>query len=296
MDYFSCALQYLPPRALRAAQVIPQEMRKNVCEIRLRSGLPISFTTYKSNVFVSEEGRICTLDNALRLSSCELEECVGRLCRGSVYRYADSLKKGCIVTPEGLRAGICGQALYDDGKMELVEDYTAVNIRIPHYFFGCDAPFMRYVRQKGLCSALIFSPPGVGKTTLIRHLAISLSHSFVICVVDERGEILPQGMTEECGMCDVVRGYPKHIGMDIAVRTLSPQVIICDEIGMQDDIPAILSVQNSGVHLIATAHAHSLEAARRKPNIKLLCDTGVFEKFVRLEKADSGFVIAFEGD
>lgn len=295
MKGFEHAVKYLSPRIRTAVQALSVHgIWENVCEIRLRRGLALSFSTYNGCVFVSSEGRVCKISSAMRCNNEDIRYTLNCLCAGSVYRYADSLKKGYIVTPEGLRAGICGEAVYENGVLSVVDNYTAINIRIPSRYPACVHTVMHHIERHGLCSTLIYSPPGVGKTTLIRELAIRLSQSLRTAVVDEKGEILPAGMCDECGMCDILRGYSKPEGMEIAVRMMSPQVIICDEIGMADDIPAILSVQNSGVPLVATAHSSDMPSLMAKPNIKRLCDSGVFHSFILLEKGDNGMKTVFE--
>ena len=295
MQGFEKAMEYLSPRIRAAAQTLfSNGISDNVCEIRLRRGLPLSFSTYNGCVFVGMGGKVCKISGAVRCLDEDISYTVNCLCAGSVYRYADSLKKGYIVTPDGLRAGICGEAVYENGSLSVVDNYNGVNIRIPKRYPACADTLFRHITTHGLSSMLIYSPPGIGKTTLIRELAIRLSQSLRTAVVDEKGEILPADMCGECGMCDILRGYSKPHGMEIAVRMMSPQVIICDEIGMSDDIPAILSVQNSGVPLIATAHSADMPSLMAKPNIKSLCEGGVFHSFVRLEKGGNGMKTVLE--
>ncbi len=288
------ALEYLPPSLATAARGLG-EVGGRVCEIRIRRGMAMAFSTYDTTVFVNTSGRVCKLSAAVVCGDDDIKYAVNRLCAGAVYRCADALRRGYIVTPEGLRAGICGEAVYEDGRLCVVDNYTSLNLRIPHTHRGCAEPLLRTVLADGPRSMLIFSPPSVGKTTLIRELAVKLSLKYRVAVVDEKGEILPRGMCGDCGMCDILRGYSKPDGMELAVRMLSPQVIICDEIGMADDIPSILSVQNSGVPLIATAHAADMRRLMLKPNLRALCEAGVFEFFIRLEKGDEGMKVIVEG-
>ncbi len=294
MDFFDSAVQYLSPRVKKAAMSLEAETAQKVCEIRLRLDLPLSFSTYTGALFVNNEGKPCRIDKSVITCTEDIKYTLNRLCQGSVYRYADTIKNGYIVTPEGIRAGICGQAVYEGGSLGVIDNYTAVNLRIPRSMDVLCAPIIRQINQNGLCSMLVFSPPGVGKTTLIRALALQLSLKYRVALIDEKGEILPPCMIKGGGMCDILRGYNKPRGMEIAIRTLSPEVIICDEIGMNDDIPSILSVQNSGVSLIATAHAHNISGLMAKPNIRMLCEAGVFERFVRLEKGSDGMKIIFD--
>lgn len=297
MEWFQRAAGYLSPRTAQAAGVLADaDIARNVCEIRLRLNMPMSFSTYNGSVFVSSDMKLCKMENALITAPQDIKHTVNCLCDGSVYRYGDTLKKGYIVTPDGIRAGICGQAIYENGSLSVVDNYTCINLRIPRRVQGCAAPIMRHISLDGLKSMLIFSPSGVGKTTLIREMAIQLSRKYRVAVVDEKGEILPSCFASSCGMCDILSGYSKHEGMELAVRMMSPQVIICDEIGMADDIPAILSVQNSGVPLIATVHCDSKPALFLKPNIKRLCECGVFNCFVRLKRGSDGMEIFIEKD
>lgn len=232
--------------------------------------------------------RPCKISAALKCTPQDVEYTVGRLCAGSLYRYADSLKRGYIVTSEGIRAGIYGEAIYEDGRLSSVDGFCGINLRIPHRVKGVGEAFCTEFFANGICPVLIFSPPGVGKTTLIREMAVILSRKYCVAVIDEKGEIFPRSTDAECGMCDILRGYSKPDGMEMAVRTLAPQVIMCDEIGMKDDIAAILSVQNSGVPLIATAHGDSIASLLEKPNIKCLAESGVFSKYVRLSRSMGG--------
>ncbi|MBE6688736.1 MAG: hypothetical protein E7588_05610 [Ruminococcaceae bacterium] len=297
MERFIKAAVYLPSRLSQAVYALAKRgMGRNVCEIRLRENMPLAFSTYNGCVFVNENMETCKMENAIITAPRDIIYTVNCLCSGSVYRYGDTLKKGYIVTPDGIRAGICGHALYENGVLSVVDNYTGINIRIPRRIEGCAAPVMRNIALEGLNSMLIFSSPGVGKTTLIREMAIQLSRKYGVAVVDEKGEILPACFAGDCGMCDILTGYSKPEGMELAVRMMSPQVIICDEIGMADDISAILSVQNSGVPLIATVHCGTRESLFSKPNIKRLCECGVFSRFVRLERGKDGMEIFIEKD
>ena len=236
----------------------------------------------------------CKIASAIRCTAGDVEYTVNRLCSGSLYRYTDTMKRGYIVTPEGIRAGIYGEAVYDSGRIAAVDGFCGINLRVPHRVRGVGELLCARFFAGGIYPMLIFSPPGVGKTTLIREAAVILSQKYRVVVIDEKGEIFPQSTAGECGMCDVLKGYTKPDGMDIAVRTLSPEMIICDEIGMTDDIPAILSVQNSGVPLMATAHGESIEAILEKPNVRMLCESGVFKRYVRLSRESGGAEIREE--
>ena len=280
--------QYLSPRVREAFFAVSGATKTSVCEIRIRRELPLCFSVYGGTVFVNRNMQMCKISSALRCTGEDVEYTVNRLCSGSLYRYADSLKRGYIVTPEGIRAGIYGEAVYEDGRISVVDGFCGINVRVPHRVRSIGERLCACYFGDGPCPVLIFSPPGVGKTTLIREAAVILSQKYRISVIDEKGEIFPENTARECGMCDVLKGYTKPDGMEIAVRTLAPELIICDEIGMREDIPAILSVQNSGVPLMATAHGDSIEAIMKKPNIRCLCENGVFKRYVRMFAGGGG--------
>lgn len=280
------ALSYLPDRIRDALLRTRSELLDSLCEIRLRCNLPMSLTTLRGNVFINSQGKIVKINDGIVTTAAETELAVNRLSEGSVYRYMNTISEGYIVTRHGIRAGICGECISDG----VVQNFTSVNIRLPRFFENtADAAARRFL-EKGE-SILIFSPPGEGKTTYIRSLAITLSCGRLgaakrVAVIDERGEILPpiSKIYGSAGIIDRLTGYAKPKGMEIATRVLSPEVIICDEIGLSDDLDAILSVQNSGVPLIATTHGRDADSISCRPIIKKLLDRGVFDCLAELKR------------
>ena len=148
---------------------------------------------------------------------------------------------------------------------------------------GCSAKIAEAVFDKGLCSVIIAGPPCSGKTTILRDLACRFAEEYRLRVVlvDERGELAP-GSGRSDRLCDVLRGYPKAEGILQAVRTMSPDVIIFDELGGTDEVRAVASGVNAGVNVICSAHAGSLKEAADRPQIRELLGTRAFEKIVML--------------
>jgi len=152
------------------------------------------------------------------------------------------------------------------------------------------------VYQNGICSALIAGMPASGKTTLLRDLTRQLADGEVfdyrrVCVIDERGEVgaVYYGSAQnDLGVtCDILDGYPKSEGIMIALRALSPDIILCDEIGGEQDVLALQSGVNAGVIFIATIHADSIAQLKRRPQFEALMKTGAFQKIVLLKDRDS---------
>ena len=284
MNEYLYAFDFLSDRLRKAFE--HYRYADSVNEIRLRRGLAFSLTEGTKNIYIDSSGRPSDIKEAIRCSDDDMEFARNRICEGSVYRHMTTILEGYIVTDRGLRVGVCGEGIYSAGRLTSVDRFNSVNIRIPHNVTGCSIELGERYRAHP-ASTLIYSPPGMGKTTFIRDLALELSRCFRVAVADEKCEIFPRlsNYASSGGMLDIFTGYRKAEAMEIATRTMSPELIICDEIGANDDTEAILSMQNSGCRLIATAHAEEKEDLMKKPNIKRLIDGGVFSLVVGLDRS-----------
>lgn len=254
--------------------------KEDITEIRMRADSLMSVTYSGKNV-VSFGGREIYFDEA------ELKDIISKLCEESVHTYGKTLKDGFITISGGLRIGVCGHAVVESGKTVSVRDITSVCIRIPHAVYGVCSDVLKVISPvRTVFPTLFYSPPGEGKTTVIRDIALSLSSDIRrlrVCVVDTRSEIYMKDMFSHT-ICDFLDGYPKGEGIEIATRTLSPEVIICDEIGDASEASAIMSAQSSGVPLIATAHASDISGLLERPNIKMLYDAKIFRFLIKITR------------
>jgi len=263
-------LKYFPRHIAESLRIIPDKW-EHIQEIRMRTDSPLCMT-------VTGQNRILKTI----VGKHDLETVFSNICDNSVYAYQNQIKQGFITIQGGYRVGICGTAVYSDGEINYIKDVSSLNFRIPHDIIGAaDTVIPVTENNNNISGTLIISPPCGGKTTVLRDLVRQLSKRYRIAVIDERGEIGRDGI-----MCDVLNGYKKSEGMLQALRGLSPQAILCDEIGAADDVDAVISCMNAGVPIIATAHAGTVEELQKRPSIRAILESGAIENIILLYGSD----------
>jgi stage III sporulation protein AA len=215
----------------------------------------------------------------------DVEGVYASLCRGAPYAYRDSVARGYIPLESGVRVGVAGRARYDGGRLVGIGEVSSLVFRIPTG--RCDFANEIYAICKDTAGGvLIFSPPGGGKTTALRSLARSLSRDRRVVIVDEREEIYTDELLDR--EIDVLSGYRRGYGISLATRSLSPDVILTDEISAEDATEVLLAA-NSGVPIIATAHAASVAELMRREGMRRLFECGVFGSAVGIYRSLGGF-------
>ncbi len=261
----------------------PRELLKNATELRFRVGKGCTLTCGSGNFPV----------DGINVTPDEMEQILSKICRGAVYQFETQMENGYIPLPGGHRVGICGTYTKNENGAIRLRDLSSVNFRICRDIKGvADTLFPKLLCDNKFCSTLIVSEPCGGKTTLLTDLVRTLSkNGYRSAVVDERGEIASvfQGVPQKDlgALADVLDGYPKPYGMMIALRTLAPQVLVCDEIGTAEETEKMLEAMNAGVPFLATAHAKDEEELFNRPQIKRLIDVGAISKVVLLKGAKS---------
>ncbi|MHB1042150.1 MAG: stage III sporulation protein AA [Eubacteriales bacterium] len=291
-------LQLLPPSVRSIFLKLPERFFGQLEEIRLRQERPLALTLASGVTFLDEEG-VPTADSkrAYRISADDMERLVHLISASSIYALEEELKNGYITLPGGYRAGICGKAVLEGGKVKTLKHVTSCNIRISREVVGAAGRLLPHLidrKRPGILHTLLVSPPRCGKTTMLRDLVRQVSNGVPeldlpgvnIGLVDERSEVAGcyMGLAQkDVGeRTDVLDGCPKAEGMLIMLRSMGPQVIATDEIGRKEDVLAIEEVLNAGVKILATVHGSSLEDLTGRPALGHLVKSGTIERYVIL--------------
>lgn len=262
---------------------VPVEIKARVTDIRLNTGKPIILNCCGWNYCVLSDGSVSLAVNVRCVipTQADMDAVFHRLCGYSVYSHLDEIRSGFVSVDRSMRVGISGTAVVESGSLRTVRSITGLSIRIPREIPGCAREiFTASVRpEQGI---LIAGAPSSGKTTILRDIARMLGDSgHRTVVLDERFELLADGF--DLGLCtDVLQGYPKKEGFSHAIRCLSPEFILCDELS-EIDLPAVKAAAFAGVSLIATVHAGGLSELCQRRLCRELLESGIFGCVVLLE-------------
>lgn len=287
MTGLEIVLEYLP---LNIRKFIIE--KENIEEIRLRSNKPLALK-------IGQEMRM--IEHIV--SQQEIMQSFERICENSVYSYRRQICDGYITVKGGNRVGIVGSAVVDNEKVININYISSLNFRIAKQRIGCSNKIIKDIidfKNNNIYNTLIVSPPGCGKTTLLRDIVRNVSDGInaigfkgkTVGVVDERGEIaamykgIPQN---DIGVrTDVIDNMPKPEAMRMLVRSMSPDIIACDEIGSLEDVKAIDYAMYSGVKGIFTAHGKDIDEINKNSEISILLKKHVFERIILLNPRKRG--------
>ena len=267
-----------------AEEIVHLNCNNSITEIRIRSKNKIIVICGKSE-FVLD----------LVASPKIILDILLNVSKMSIYAIQTDLNNGFVVIRGGHRIGVCGEVVYENGKIKNIKNICSLNIRVAHQIFGCADTVMPQIIVNGIFqNTLIVSPPGCGKTTLLRDIIRLLSNGIKtlgfsgknVSLIDERGEIAScyEGVpTLDIGIrTDVMSNIDKSTGMSMVIRSMAPDIIATDEIGSSDDVLSIKAAILSGVKVIFTMHGDSLKSILENPNIKELLDMNIFSKIILL--------------
>lgn len=286
----------LPQHVREKIQQLPVSVQEVLEEIRLRRGFPVEIVSGGHSSFVTERGGLTKNPrDGWLFSESSADLLLNLISQHSLYALEEELRRGYVTVTGGHRVGISGKALTEKGEVRGMKDISSFNIRIAREKKGVAIPILPFLISEGnVLNTLIVSPPQCGKTTLLRDLARIISYGNPhlsgkkVAIVDERSEIagcvrgVPQ---KDVGVrTDVLDACPKAEGMMMMVRSMSPDVLITDEIGRREDAEAVQEVINSGVVLLASAHGRDIEEIKRRPVLSAILQMNVFRRYVVLSR------------
>ncbi len=262
----------------------------DLCEIRLRLKKPIS-VNYKNSYYFLGYGGLCNETDAIICSKEMIQTIISKASNFSVYAVNDELKEGYLSAGDGIRIGLTGTVVMQDDKVLTTKDFNSLNIRIPHQIFGSAYKISKIIfdENQNVYSTMIIGAPGVGKTTILRDLAVQINKirkDINILLLDERMEISSpyEGVaTLNVGTStDIICGGKKDFNIINGIRSMAPNVIIVDEIGSKRDISAIEYATNSGVSIVASVHSKDIFEFQKKVEFENIVKSRVFKRYVVL--------------
>lgn len=290
-------LSMMPQQLRELCRKLPEDVLLSLEEIRIRKEQPVELIYGQVSRFLCREGTMTSYPaKGWKIPLLELEKMINLISQHSIYALEEELRRGYVTVTGGHRIGIVGKALIEKGEVKTIRDISGLNIRIAREKKGVALPLIPYLlEQQMVLNSLIISPPQCGKTTLLRDLArvLSYGNSYVsgkkVSIVDERSELagsvggVPQ---KDVGpRTDILDACPKAEGIMMLIRSMSPDIIIADEIGRPEDSLAIQEALNAGVAVITSVHGSSLTDINRRPTISRLIGQGVFQRYIFLGRS-----------
>ena len=281
---------------------LPQALVNNILEHNIQKLEEIRIRAGKSVIL-----KLGAVEVILKyiISTVEIIGILQNICNNSIYTYQNQICNGFITLPGGNRVGITGNVVMQNGDVSNISHIYSLNFRIAHQINGASNDLLRFIldtQNNPVFNTLIVSPPGCGKTTIIRDIAKKISDGISeinfrgidVSIIDERGEIaaLTKGVAyNDIGTrTDVLDNIPKSVGIRMAIRSMAPKVIIADEIGNKDDAEIVNYAICSGVNCIFTAHGNSIEDLQKNEELKKIINLRLFKRIIFLSEKEKGKV------
>ncbi len=287
---------------LNSFSFLPNEILKQITEIRIRKNLPLILVFGKNWLFITGRGKLLNhySEQCYIVNDEEFDLIFRKLSNYSVHSVIDNLTKGFITADGGNRIGVSSTAVIKDKEITAVKEINSLNIRIANEIKDCSRQILNLLYINSFPSIIVASAPSGGKTTFLRDFSRLLSGGFnskyrKVAIIDERNEIAykgANGINADLGMnTDVLTGYPKSEGIEMAIRTLSPEMIVCDEISKSSEVAAMADGFLSGVRFAVSVHASSREEIMNKKIVRELIARNEFDYIVLLNDYTSDFEI-----
>ena len=297
MRSFNYTVSFISPRIKKIIEELSEATIENIQEIRLRKNKPVVIVSNGESSFLTSNSKTTYIvsNNCVIPTENELVDTINKMCGYSMHTQTENISNGFITLKNGSRIGLSGTAVYEEKHIKSVKDINSINIRIPRNILNISDSVFDYFQSNGLKNILIVGPPNCGKTTILKDIAYQLSSGrmgkyYKVCIVDERNEISNNDFSGP--NTDVLSGFEKDRGITIAMRTLSPDFIVCDEISSANEVLKIIDGMNSGIKFILSLHSNDLEELKRKNIFKLLVSEADFDTVVLLSDSSKPGVIS----
>ena len=271
------AIKLLNPKISHLFYQMSDEDKAKINEIRLRNGRYLTVSVLANEFYITGKGKMSDNScNAVLITAEDIDYTYKTALRNTIYSFKREISQGYIITEGGNRVGFCGTAVLDEyGKNETLKNISSVSIRIAREAIGSSNELIDKLHLNDeLKNVLILGPPSSGKTTLLRDLCRQIGNEKRISLIDDKNEISASfkaaSQNDIGNFTDVFDSYSKYYGILSAVKIMSPQLIICDEIGTKDDLEALDFAINSGVYIISTMLSYDIDDAYKKPYMKNL--------------------------
>ena len=254
-------------------------------EIRMRVGFPIFGIFNGKKIFLSEKGPTINKIDAINCSHIDIKKCIESVTEKSLYAFNDRLKQGFLTTKDGVRIGLAGDCVLDGEKIITIKNISSLNIRVPHEIKDCAKKIYDKLFLKEIYNTLIIAPPSKGKTTILKDLAKKFNEytNYSIMIIDERGEF--SNISGE--NIDLIKFSNKFYALNYGLRSMSPQIVITDELQTKDDWQSAKTAAFSGVKIIASCHGKTIKDLINKDFFL----KNVFERYVVLDALKSAGTI-----
>ena len=285
--------KYLPAHINMALSRMEEKISLGAEEIRLRAGRPLMVYTCDGGYCIGRDGA-AREDGGITVSEEDVEQTFNAITGKSAYAHEEEISQGFLTLESGIRAGLAGTAVLADAA-GAYKHIGGINFRIPREVFGIAETLLPYIsRQRRLVNTLVLSAPKLGKTTLVRDIARCAGSGIglapcKVSLIDERQELAAclgaSPMFDVGRETDVISGVVKHAGVFLALRSLSPDVVITDELGKSEDLEALREVGNSGVVMVTTAHAPDFRSLLSRFFFRKIFEERLFDAYVVLTAA-----------
>lgn len=301
MDNISCFISQFPDYLNNIFSSFDISITKSINEIRLRRGKPIIIYVKDKLYFIDFGGNLSDRlnEHCLKINDSDFDYICDRLCNNSYHTNMSTLTEGFVTAKNGSRVGVASSAVYKNNELYSVKNISSLNIRIAREYKNCSKVIIDLICQKGLSSIIVAGRPSSGKTTFLRDYARLISdgclgRSKKVAIVDERREI---AASFDVGInTDVLSGFNKRKGIEMAVRTLSPELIVCDEIGNIEELDAIHNAFSTGVNFAVSVHIKDEKQIMDNEIMCGLIGTNQFDFIILLKSFTDEFEIIDLGE